>query len=79
MDFRYTFRKIGGSDPSVKNVTLFFNEGFPNSIMMIVVMIVVMIVMVIVIMMMMFSWGMGTNGQLGTGEEEDVWSPGVIK
>ena len=49
--------------------------------MMIVVMIVVMIVMVIVmvIMMMMFSWGMGTNGQLGTGEEEDVWSPGVIK
>ena len=77
MDFHYTFRKIGGSDPSVKNVTLFFNKGFPNSIMMIVVMIVVMIVMVI--MMMMFSWGMGTNGQLGTGEEEDVWSPGVIK
>ena len=33
--FRYTFRKKGGggSDPSVKNVTLFFfNEGFPNSI-----------------------------------------------
>ncbi|KAM8975664.1 regulator of chromosome condensation isoform 2-T2 [Pelodytes ibericus] len=22
-----------------------------------------------------FSWGMGTNQQLGTGEEEDVWSP----
>ncbi|XP_043362075.1 regulator of chromosome condensation isoform X4 [Dermochelys coriacea] len=22
-----------------------------------------------------FSWGMGTNYQLGTGEEEDVWSP----
>ena len=27
--FRYTFRKIG-SDPSVKNVTFFFNEGFPK-------------------------------------------------
>lgn len=26
-----------------------------------------------------FSWGMGTNGQLGTGEDEDVWSPTVIK
>jgi len=25
------------------------------------------------------SWGMGTNGQLGTGEDEDVWSPAVIK
>ena len=22
-----------------------------------------------------FSWGMGTNGQLGTGEEEDVFTP----
>lgn len=22
-----------------------------------------------------FSWGMGTNLQLGTGEEEDEWSP----
>ncbi|KAL7874500.1 hypothetical protein SRHO_G00054700 [Serrasalmus rhombeus] len=22
-----------------------------------------------------FAWGMGTNMQLGTGEEEDVWSP----
>ncbi|XP_053310426.1 regulator of chromosome condensation isoform X2 [Spea bombifrons] len=22
-----------------------------------------------------FSWGMGTNQQLGTGEEDDVWSP----
>merc|ERR1719244_488027 len=22
-----------------------------------------------------YSWGMGTNGQLGTGGEEDVWSP----
>lgn len=22
-----------------------------------------------------FAWGMGTNHQLGTGEEEDVWSP----
>jgi len=26
-----------------------------------------------------YSWGMGTNGQLGTGEDEDVWSPTVIK
>jgi len=24
----------------------------------------------------LFSWGMGTNGQLGTGEEDDVWEPG---
>ena len=24
------------------------------------------------------SWGMGTNGQLGTGEEEDVWEPYLI-
>ena len=31
-DFFYTFRKIGGgSDLSVKNVTLFFNEGFPKT------------------------------------------------
>ena len=22
-----------------------------------------------------FSWGMGTTMQLGTGEEEDVWTP----
>ncbi|MBN3284144.1 RCC1 protein, partial [Polyodon spathula] len=22
-----------------------------------------------------FAWGMGTNLQLGTGEEEDEWSP----
>ena len=29
--FCYTFRKIGGggADPNVKNVKLFFNEGFP--------------------------------------------------
>jgi len=26
-----------------------------------------------------FSWGMGTNGQLGTGEEDDVWAPAVMK
>ena len=26
-----------------------------------------------------YSWGMGTNGQLGTGDEEDVWSPGMMK
>jgi len=26
-----------------------------------------------------FSWGMGTNGQLGTGEEDDVWDPSVMK
>jgi len=26
-----------------------------------------------------FSWGMGTNGQLGTGEDEDVWSPNKMK
>jgi hypothetical protein len=25
-----------------------------------------------------YSWGMGTNGQLGTGDEEDGWSPGMI-
>ena len=25
------------------------------------------------------SWGMGTNGQLGTGEDDDVWSPNIIK
>ena len=24
------------------------------------------------------SWGMGTNGQLGTGEEEDVWEPYLV-
>jgi len=23
----------------------------------------------------LYSWGMGTNGQLGTGEEDDVWQP----
>lgn len=22
-----------------------------------------------------FAWGMGTNFQLGTGQEEDAWSP----
>lgn len=22
-----------------------------------------------------YAWGMGTNMQLGTGDEEDVWSP----
>jgi len=26
-----------------------------------------------------YSWGMGTNGQLGTGEDDDVWSPNIIK
>jgi len=26
----------------------------------------------------LYSWGMGTNGQLGTGEEEDVWEPYLI-
>jgi len=26
-----------------------------------------------------YSWGMGTNGQLGTGDEEDVWDPTVMK
>ena len=26
-----------------------------------------------------YSWGMGTNCQLGTGEEEDVWAPGLMK
>ena len=25
-----------------------------------------------------YSWGMGTNHQLGTGEEEDSWSPTKI-
>ena len=24
------------------------------------------------------SWGMGTNGQLGTGEEDDVWEPYLV-
>ena len=27
----------------------------------------------------LFSWGMGTNGQLGTGEEEDLWQPTLMK
>jgi len=27
----------------------------------------------------LYSWGMGTNGQLGTGEEEDVWEPKLMK
>merc|ERR1712080_169999 len=27
----------------------------------------------------LYSWGMGTNGQLGTGEEEDVWEPFLVK
>ena len=22
-----------------------------------------------------FAWGMGTNNQLGTGQDEDAWSP----
>lgn len=26
-----------------------------------------------------YSWGMGTNGQLGTGEEDDLWEPTVMK
>merc|ERR1712227_685198 len=26
-----------------------------------------------------FSWGMGTNGQLGTGEEEDVFIPTLME
>ena len=26
-----------------------------------------------------YSWGMGTNGQLGTGEEDDLWDPTVMK
>lgn len=26
-----------------------------------------------------FAWGMGTNYQLGTGEEDDVWSPVEMK
>jgi len=26
----------------------------------------------------LYSWGMGTNGQLGTGEEDDVWEPYLI-
>lgn len=25
-----------------------------------------------------FAWGMGTNGQLGTGDEEDVYVPTKI-
>ena len=24
------------------------------------------------------AWGMGTNGQLGTGEEDDVWQPYLV-
>lgn len=27
----------------------------------------------------LFSWGMGTNGQLGTGEEDDVWAPYLVQ
>jgi len=26
----------------------------------------------------LYSWGMGTNGQLGTGEEDDVWEPYLV-
>jgi len=26
-----------------------------------------------------FSWGMGTNGQLGTGEDDDLWEPTKLK
>ena len=26
-----------------------------------------------------YSWGMGTNGQLGTGEEDDAWSPVLVR
>jgi len=26
-----------------------------------------------------YSWGMGTNGQLGTGQEDDVWEPSLMK
>ena len=26
-----------------------------------------------------YSWGMGTNGQLGTGEDDDVWTPTLMK
>ena len=32
--FRYAFQKIGGSDSSVTNVTLFFNEGFPKALVL---------------------------------------------
>lgn len=27
----------------------------------------------------LYGWGMGTNGQLGTGEEDDCESPTLIK
>lgn len=27
----------------------------------------------------LFGWGMGTNGQLGNGEEEDCWEPTHVK
>lgn len=27
----------------------------------------------------LYSWGMGTNLQLGTGQEEDLWKPGKVK
>lgn len=27
----------------------------------------------------LYSWGMGTSGQLGTGEEEDVEEPVLVK
>ena len=25
-----------------------------------------------------FSWGMGSNGQLGQSDEEDLWEPGTM-
>jgi len=27
----------------------------------------------------LYSWGMGTNGQLGTGDDEDMWEPYLVK
>ena len=27
----------------------------------------------------LYSWGMGTNGQLATGEEDDVWAPFLVQ
>lgn len=27
----------------------------------------------------LYGWGMGTNGQLGTGEEDDCFEPTLIK
>ena len=28
--------------------------------------------------MLFFSWGMGSNGQLGQTDEEDLWEPGTM-